>query len=444
MTSYSQAVQKLYVAYFCRPADGPGLIFWSNAFARLGGEGSALSAAFSTSQEYLDTYGGKPTTVVVDTIYRNLFGRAAEPAALKFWGNALDNKAMTIDNAVLLISNAAQGGDAIVFANKVAAAEAFSAALHTASYSGTMANRTAKTWLADITTASSFQAATEPGALARTVNEVLQAGSVTPLDVALSVAADIIVGTAGDDSFLASVDAEADSTWNTLGLNDAINGGAGRDTLVLGAFSAVDDTLLSVLKNIEVLELHGDASFRLDSGTVTGLSLINGAAATGRLSITAHSGVEVRGGAGNDVLEVRGILTGQVTLTGGAGSDQFDVSGSAASHAGAMIVIDDFTKNDRIVFGSSPGAGFAKAKLALAPGASLENGIAEAMRLADLAANDHGMAWFQHQDNTLIVQDKNGNGVFDAGTDTIVKLTGLLDLSNAWSNNGGVATLVLG
>ena len=82
MANYVNAMQQLYVAYYNRPADPAGLEFWTGVVEASGGNTAAVSSAFASSQEYIDAYGGKDNRTVVNTVYRNLFGRDCEKAGV--------------------------------------------------------------------------------------------------------------------------------------------------------------------------------------------------------------------------------------------------------------------------------------------------------------------------------------------------------------------------
>ena len=169
MGIYTAAVQKLYVAYFNRPADALGLNYWESVVTAAGGSTTAVSAAFAASPEYAATYAGMSTAARVDAIYQNLFGRPAELAGLTYWGLAIDQGKVTVSAAVTAIAAGAQGTDLVAYNNKVTAATAFTTALDTTAeivaYSGVTANAAAKTWLTGVTTDASLTAATATTAL---------------------------------------------------------------------------------------------------------------------------------------------------------------------------------------------------------------------------------------------------------------------------------------
>lgn len=265
MALYTEAVQKLYVAYFSRPADAAGLAYWENVVTAAKGDTTAVSAAFAASQEYKDTFAGQSAYQVINTIYQNLFGRPAEAAALTFWGQGLLNGNFTIDNAVTAIAAGAQGTDLVAYNSKVAAATAFTAALDTSAemigYNGTAANNAAKTWLAGITTDVQLKAAIEPAALNGTVNSVTNP-PVIGQAYTVSTGVDTLVGTSANDTFNArNVDAngDADSTLNAF---DAIDGGAGTDTLNIYTTATENISLPSsaVVTNVEIVNIYNTAA----------------------------------------------------------------------------------------------------------------------------------------------------------------------------------------
>ncbi|MBD8564289.1 hypothetical protein IFU01_08450 [Oxalobacteraceae sp. CFBP 8763] len=266
MGIHTEAVQKLYVAYFSRPADTAGLTYWEGVVAANGGSTAAVSTAFAASKEYTDTFAGQSQYQVVNTVYMNLFGRAAEPAALAFWGQALVRGDVTIAGAVTTIAGAAQGTDATTYANKVKAATAFTEALDTSAeilgYTGTGANLAAKTFLAGITTDASLTTAIVPSTLNSSIATVIQTGSSsTGQSFSLtSTIGEQVNGTAGSDVFTAVVDAAG--TFNT---GDTINGLGGQDTLNLLVTAGATMPAGATVSNVEIVNLtHVGASGTLE------------------------------------------------------------------------------------------------------------------------------------------------------------------------------------
>ncbi len=265
MGIYTEAVQKLYVAYFSRPADAAGLTYWEGVVTAAKGDTSAVSAEFAKSQEYKDTFAGQSEYQVINTIYMNLFGRPAEPAALTFWGQNLINKAFTIDTAVTEIAKGAQGSDLTAYNNKVKAATAFSAALDTNSeilgYQGAAANAVAKTWMSGITTDASLEAAIAPAVLAASIDNVVGAGNQGQ-NYVLTQGQDTLVGTAGNDTFVVNAfNATTGAGATNFSSFDSIDGAAGKDSLTINVVS-------------NGAAAPGTANFNSDIGTVTNVETI--------------------------------------------------------------------------------------------------------------------------------------------------------------------------
>jgi len=210
-TIYTEAIQKLYVAYFNRPADFDGLAYWNGVVEAAKGDTTAVSAAFAAEAEYKTEYSGMSNADIVNKVYKNLFGRDAEAAGKNYWADLLDKKAITIDQVVTQIAAGAQGSDAEAYENKVIAATAFTNALDLKAeqngYKGAEANKVAKAFISSVTTDASLTVAIAPAALAATVSKVVIAGTPFSLESglqALKAAQDAKV------AFLDAADGKAD------------------------------------------------------------------------------------------------------------------------------------------------------------------------------------------------------------------------------------------
>lgn len=166
-TDYINEVQKLYIAYFSRPADPAGLTFWADQLATNPNGYQNISANFSTSAEYRAMYGSMDNRAVVAEVYENLFGRVAEAAGVDFWANALNSGAMTIDNVVTQIASGSQGTDRTIYNGKVAVATAFTNRIDTdvekVAYSGDAANKIAFDYVAGVKSLETAAMHMDPG-----------------------------------------------------------------------------------------------------------------------------------------------------------------------------------------------------------------------------------------------------------------------------------------
>lgn len=215
VTAHVAAVQQLYVAYFNRPADVAGLDYWTNVVAAQGST-AAVSATFAASDEYKAAFAGMTNTQIVDKIYQNLFGRAAETAGRDYWVDLLTKGTIKVDTIVAEVAKAAVSTDAEAVENKVAGATAFTAALDTpaeqAGYQGAAALTLAKAFISSITTDASLATATAPTALNASVAAVVAAGTPFTLTsglAALQAAQDAVA------DFLAELDLDDDPDTDT-------------------------------------------------------------------------------------------------------------------------------------------------------------------------------------------------------------------------------------
>ncbi|SFD85072.1 DUF4214 domain-containing protein [Massilia yuzhufengensis] len=124
-TDYVNEVQKLYVAYFSRPADPGGLTFWANRLQTNPNGYQNIALAFSSSAEYQATYGNMDNRAVVAEVYENLFGRVGEAAGIDYWTNAWNNGSINIGNVVTGIAAGAQNNDRIAYNAKVGVSTLF-------------------------------------------------------------------------------------------------------------------------------------------------------------------------------------------------------------------------------------------------------------------------------------------------------------------------------
>ena len=79
----SAEIQKLYIAYFNRPADPGGLTYWTAQLAG-GATMTQIANSFSASAEYQAIYAGKSNLVLIDQLYQNLFGRTSDAGGLLY------------------------------------------------------------------------------------------------------------------------------------------------------------------------------------------------------------------------------------------------------------------------------------------------------------------------------------------------------------------------
>jgi|GEM_PF-2824375 len=256
-------VQKLYVAYYQRPADYAGQQFWAEKFDKEGGA-SAIASAFATSAESVTLYGSQALAAQINAVYQAAFGRAAETVGLQFYINEINAGRLTTGTMAVAVLNGAVGTDLSTLNSKLAVAAAYTTAVSDnvgiLKYVGDASAVAARDFLATVTTANQAASTTSVTTqVAALVVPTVTTGSTFTLTTAI----DSITGTAGNDTITAYVDG-ATAANSTFSAADSVNGGAGKDTLnvtVAGAAAALPPGLVS---NVEVINVRA-AGFALSS-----------------------------------------------------------------------------------------------------------------------------------------------------------------------------------
>jgi hypothetical protein len=183
--AYHDAVQRLYVAYFGRPADVGGLAFYAGHLQAMGLPTDPkavfdayhthsgvrdLVDSFANSKESADLYPGDEGSFV-DAVYRNLFNRTADAGGKAYWVDLLQRGLMTRSAAAVNIMGGAQNSDITAVNNKVAAASSFTGSLDSPQrqelYSGDVANALVRSILQKV------DATTSASTIATTVNSMI-------------------------------------------------------------------------------------------------------------------------------------------------------------------------------------------------------------------------------------------------------------------------------
>lgn len=357
VTTHIAAVQELYVAYFGRPADVAGLDYWTNVVEVEGGSLTAVSAAFAKEKEYTDLFAGQTNAQIIDKIYTNMFGHAADAAGRTYWVDLLTAGTVTIDTIVADVANGAQGTDATAVENKVAGASAFTAALDTpaeqAGYNGAAAAVLAKAFIAGITTDATLDAAIAPNALAATVSAVVVAGTpftvvgaLQNLEVATKAEAAFLVTADGDDNAKTSATEatlDAKVTADALKVGDALPAAAkaiyntaGTSTAVKSALVADQQTAnAAALKTATDNVTAANANIAKVTGLTAAVATLTGAEASAEAALklekaaeaklaadlafynTTKGGVAVTVGTDGSVTGLFTVVSGKLTLVDG-------------------------------------------------------------------------------------------------------------------------------
>lgn len=288
--SQTQLAQ-LYLAYFGRPADVDGLVFYtSNSNLDIW----SAAAAFSVSPESQALYGTGFSDATINAIYQNLFNRDAEPAGLSYWSTEVTSGRLTAAGAAYAIFLGAQNEDKVAVQNKMAISAAFTTALDTApeitGYTGDAAAAAARAFLHTVTS-DPASAAAAIASLDAAVAAVVAVGGVKGESFTLTTGADNIVGTANNDAIIAATLNTAGSGVTTLGAFDKIDGGAGIDKLNIYSDGTLNGTLPSSasVKNVEIINIFNEGgAFDTDGFGSIDASMFVGAMNINQVGDYAH------------------------------------------------------------------------------------------------------------------------------------------------------------
>ena len=271
-TDYLETVQKIYVAYYQRPADPEGLLYWAAKIDAADGSLDEIIDSFANSEEAKALYGEiNEETIgnVIDAIYQAAFNRAADESGKQYYIEGFKEGKFTAGSIAVDILNGAQGEDKVTLENKLESAMAFTKAIDPeldgknilATYAGEEDAQAAREFLKDV----GFSPATlktKDDAVSFIKEKIADQDDpivqVTSGGYEFSMNTDILVGTSNDDNFTAPV------TVNTIGnsvdtfqTQDVADGGDGNDVLtatILG--SALGTTYAPKLANIETLDIR--------------------------------------------------------------------------------------------------------------------------------------------------------------------------------------------
>lgn len=276
--------QTLYVSYFGRPADFVGLQYWTGT-ETLVGSLEQLAHSFYNSAEGKKYFPVDPATNQIDVtasinaIYANMFARVPDTAGFDYWYNEIASGKINLAEAAVAIYKGAQGKDALMIENKIAAATQFTdqvaASNQPSLYYGEQAFAKANEFLNTVTD----------------VTDVTSAGFAAQVNAAVNVAEAAGAGavTGEGDTFKLDVDAARFSDGGTL--TNEVNVGfkpegkyltAGNDVIELYEWDGTKDVIISDI-------------FSNDNDKVSVLAerLSPVATGTGALKLTAVENLEI-------------------------------------------------------------------------------------------------------------------------------------------------------
>lgn len=208
-------IQQLYTAYLGRPADRAGVDYWQEQ--NVTAAELRANLANDNQPEYVELYGDRTRAELVEAIYQNMFGRAADEAGLEYWVNG-EGAAVPASELQQLFIEAASAADRITFNDRV---EADEAQIPPAEGEG------------------------NEGVEGETYN--------------LTDGRDNLVGTENDDTFIGDVGQNQNgAVANALATGDRLDGGEGRDKIEASLIadnqvdgSNADEAPRPITKNIE-------------------------------------------------------------------------------------------------------------------------------------------------------------------------------------------------
>lgn len=199
------------------------------------------------------------------------------------------------------------------------------------------------------------------------------------------------------------------------------------DDTDLGEDGPVQHTMTLTAGAATAVNISGDAELVLTLTDSNKITKIDASGNTGGLTVDltnitneANAFVTLTGSSADDIITM-GI--GNV-ITGGEGKDAFTATQATGANATVSYsTIMDFKVGDTLTIGS--GANDVK-KVVVTEKMTFDQAVNTA-----LAAVSTEVAWFEYKGNTYVVADNDGSGDTFEANDYIVKLNGIVDLSDA-------------
>ena len=298
-TSNIDLIQKLYIAFYGRPADPGGLRYWASQLPDNSTANSAatreLISRFINSQEAQDRFGSPSLDSAIARIYTYAFHRDATNA-----DKALYTGKTVVDVLVNVIS-VSSGPDYASLNNKLEYAKWFTAfldpngdGLPNDDSTGTKFYATfyGNTDATDIAAKLNLIDAANPAVKSNVLNDVISIADpgdaiktnppVTGQTFTLTKEVDTLTGTSGNDTFTGIFG----TTSATFNAGDSIDGKGGNDTLNLIANGTTPSDVVTVkdvdLINVQVASTNGAT---LDALLFTDVGAIHSKDSVGKLTI---------------------------------------------------------------------------------------------------------------------------------------------------------------
>ena len=182
-------------------------------------------------------------------------------------------------------------------------------------------------------------------------------------------------------------------------------------------------------------------------GSETGANVINlSSVSAAVVNYTGGSGSNsLTTGNGNDIVTLGNSAGTNTFISFGSGTDKLVLAGIATTKA-AFAQTTGLDIGDSIDFSGAKGAAINSVQTnlgaQLSGQVSLDNYLNAATAASVTAGTSAVLSWFQFSGNTYIVQDTSANSTFTAGADSVVMVSGMIDISGS-SISAGVVSLSL-
>jgi S-layer protein len=221
--------------------------------------------------------------------------------------------------------------------------------------------------------------------------------------------------------------------YETINLTASVASGvinltdAALKTLNIGGSKSTTVTLNAANVSATTIDASGNSGGVTITSVSTAAAKITGGSGNDVLTMKTGSTAETLiGNAGNDKLTSNAGLS---TMTGGSGFDTF-VIGAPGATRNVYSTITDFSAGDSLQLSTNKGTEtFNKTALALADTASFSDFLN--LAAAGDGSTNGAISFFYFGGNTYVVEDLSATATFVDGTDVVVRLSGIVDLSNS-------------
>ncbi len=276
---FTNDIQKIYIAYYGRPADREGLEYWQQRLDDVGGDWNEIAGAFASSDEFVGRYFIYPYPTsedLINNIYQQAFNRDADPVGMEYYKNLLDHHnsleeiTTSLETLAIRILDGAQGVDLDVLNNKLEVANYYTEQLENSNqqYVGNGAANKAAEMLQTVSQ--------EPSTVEQQKNFLVDFGGFLPTDPDQYIAPDLDQGYQTRYEFDGNLDGQLDAV-DTYTFND-------NDQAIRADLDSDVDGLIDKIITFEYDEqgylttryIDSDADGQLDSITYYEYQMIDG------------------------------------------------------------------------------------------------------------------------------------------------------------------------